>query len=97
MRKKLGACPDKDLGTKVHQVAQIATPRRDLSVWHVTTEISDKSSVDYFMGIVRDGTSVAQLGFVPFGPSTMGPGAFNALAQRALDRLPALPPPHAGG
>ena len=97
VRKKLAACPDKSLGTKVQRVAQIATPRRDLSVWHVTTEISDKSSVDFFMGIVRDGTSVAQVGFVPFGHTTMGPGAFNALAERALDRLPALPPPRSGG
>ena len=63
----------------------------------MTTEISDKSSVDFYMGIVRDGTSVAQVGFVPFGHSTMGPGAFNALVERALDRLPELPPPHAGG
>ena len=28
--------------------------------------------------------------------ATMAPGAFNALAERALDRLPALPPPAAG-
>jgi hypothetical protein len=91
VRKKLGSCADKDLGTDVTRVSEVATARRDLTVWHVRTEISDNSSVDYLMGIVRDGGSVAQVGFVPFAHVTMGPDAFVALVQRALDRLPSLP------
>lgn len=93
VRSRLAACPDKDLGTKVARIAQVAGPRQDLSVWHVTTEISDQSSVDYYMGIVRTGTSVAQVGFVPSGRVAMAPGTFVDLVHRALDRLAALPAP----
>jgi hypothetical protein len=44
------------------------------------------------MGILRDHGSVAQIGFVPDGKVQMAPGAFIALAHRALDRLPTLAP-----
>jgi hypothetical protein len=50
-------------------------------------------SVQYLMGIVRDGTSIAQVGFVPDRKVVMRPGAFVALVHRALDRLGAMPPP----
>ena len=96
VRSRMAACPDKDLGTDVTVIARQTTRTTDLSVWHVTTEISDKTSVDFLMGIARDGTSVAQVGFVPAGKVTMGSGAFPALVRRALDRLPALPPPAKG-
>jgi len=93
VRSKMAACPDKDLGTDVTLIAHQASKTTDLSVWHVTTQISDKTSVEFLMGIVRDGTAVAQVGFVPSGKVTMAAGAFPALVHRALDRLPALPPP----
>jgi len=96
VRSKMAACPDKDLGTDVTMIARQTTKNTDLSVWHVKTEISDNTSVDFLMGIVRDGTSVAQVGFVPSGKVTMADGAFPALVRRALDRLPALPPPAKG-
>ena len=38
---------------------------RALAVWHVTTEVSDDRSLTFLMAIVRRGTAVAQLGFVP--------------------------------
>ncbi|GAA2135912.1 hypothetical protein GCM10009844_01650 [Nocardioides koreensis] len=96
VRAKLDACPDKDLGTDVTPVADVSTKTTDLSVWHVRTEISDESTVDFLMGIARDGTSVAQVGFVPSGKVTMPPGTFPALVRRALDRLAAMPPPAKG-
>ncbi|MFC4784277.1 hypothetical protein ACT8ZV_07370 [Nocardioides sp. MAHUQ-72] len=97
VRSRLAACQDKDLGTDVTRLAQASTRTTDLTVWRVTTEISDQSSVVFFMGIARSGTSVAQVGFVPAGRFTMAPGAFPALVRRALDRLPAMPPPASGG
>jgi DNA-directed RNA polymerase specialized sigma24 family protein len=97
VRAKLAACPDKDLGTDVTPMAHVSTKTTDLSVWHVRTEITDKMSVDFLMGIVRDGTSIAQVGFVPSGKVTMAPGAFPALVHRALDRVSALPAPRSGG
>jgi len=96
VRSKMAACPDKDLGTDVTLIAHETSKTTDLSVWHVTTQISDKTSVEFLMGIVRDGTAVAQVGFVPSGKVTMAAGAFPALVHRALDRLPALPPPAKG-
>ena len=96
VRARLDACPDKDLGTDVSLMAEQTTRTSDLSVWHVSTEISDKSTVEFLMGIARDGTSIAQVGFVPSGQVTMAPGAFPALVRRALDRLAAMPPPAKG-
>ena len=78
---RLDACPDKDLGTDVSLLAEQTTRTSDLSVWHVSTEISDKSTVDFLMGIARDGTSIAQVGFVPSGRVTMASGAFPALVR----------------
>lgn len=96
VRSRLDACPDKDLGTDVSLLDEQTTKTGDLSVWRVSTEISDNSTVDFLMGIARDGTSVAQVGFVPSGDVTMAPGAFPALVRRALDRLAAMPPPAKG-
>jgi ABC-2 type transport system ATP-binding protein len=45
------------------------------------------------VAILRNGTSVAQLNFVQAPDVTMGPGDFEALAFRALDRLAELPRP----
>jgi DNA-directed RNA polymerase specialized sigma24 family protein len=92
VRTKLRTCADRELGTDVVRVTDVSTRHRDLTVWHVTTEISDDESVTYLMGIMRDGGSVAQVGFVPDGKVQMAPGAFISLVHRALDRLPALAP-----
>ena len=90
VRTRLRTCPDRELGSEVVRVADVSNRRQDLTVWHVTTEISDEESVTYLMGILRDGGSVAQVGFVPDGKVQMAPGAFVSLVHRALDRLPAL-------
>jgi len=92
VRGRLGGCADRQLGTDVVRVADTATTKVDLTVWHVTTEISDNQSVTYLMGILRDGGAIAQVGFVPDGKVQMAPGAFVTLVRRALDRLPALAP-----
>ncbi len=93
VRSGLAACPDKDLGTDVVRVAHRDADDTDISVWQLTTEISDEASVTYFMAIMRDGTSLAQLGFVPSAKADMAEGAFVDLAYRALDRLSRLPRP----
>jgi len=45
------------------------------------------------MAILRRGTALAQIGFVPTEDSGMRGGAFDTLAFRALDRLAQMPPP----
>lgn len=96
IRNRMAACPDKDLGTEVSQVAHLSTKNEDLTAWRVTTEISDQMTVVYFMGILRSGTSVGQVGFIPDAKVQMAPGAFADLVHRAMDRLAALPPPSNG-
>ena len=95
VRRELDACPDRDrgLGTDVTRLAHRQSKARDMSVWRLTTELDDNRSVTYLMGIVREGTAVAQVGFVPERGVTMGPGDFVALVARAGERLPAMPPP----
>ena len=88
VRTKLAACPQKDLGSKVDQLENDTTP--DMTVWRVTVSLSDKSSVIYLMAILRQGSNVAQVGFVPSGASTIGDPDFVALAHRAADRLTQL-------
>lgn len=93
IRRRMAACPDNDLGTKVTRSGHLDQKRRDLSVWNVRTEISDEETVSFQMGIVREGTAVSQIGFVPHQGVSMAPGAFMSLVRRALDRLSAMPPP----
>ncbi len=90
VRTKLRTCSDREMGTVVVRVADQTDAGHDLTVWHVKTEISDDETITYLMGIVRDGRSVAQVGFVPDGPVQMAPGAFIDLVRRAADRLPEL-------
>lgn len=95
IRTALATCADKQFGTEVTPVRKLEEKGRDLFVWHVSTEISDDKTVDYLMGVVRDGTSIAQVGFVPAPKVGFAPGAFVAIVERALDRLDAMPPPKA--
>ncbi|WP_151083221.1 hypothetical protein [Nocardioides cynanchi] len=87
VRGKLASCPDRDLGTKVQRIASSA----DLAAWRVRTQVSAKETVTFFMGVVRHGGAVAQVGFVPDGAHTMSTQAFVALVQRAGERLAAMP------
>jgi DNA-directed RNA polymerase specialized sigma24 family protein len=95
VRRELDACPDRNrgLGTDVARLAHRDTASRDLTVWRLTTELDDNRSVTYLMGIVREGTAVGQVTFVPEPGVTMPPGAFIGLVTRAGERLPAMPPP----
>lgn len=93
IRDRLAGCAEKDLGTDVTRVAHRDTKNVDLTVWQLTTEISDEKSVSYTMAVLRDGTSVAQVGFVPSEGARLADGAFVDLVLRALDRLGRLPAP----
>ena len=93
VRQRMASCSDRDPGTDVTPVAHQEHGPREVSVWKVTSELDDKHSVTFFMGIVRRGTAVAQVGFVPSGHAVLAPGDFVQLVDRAGDRLPALPKP----
>jgi DNA-directed RNA polymerase specialized sigma24 family protein len=93
VRDDLAKCSDKHMGTEVTPVKQVTEKGRDLAVWHVSTEINDDQTVEYLMGIVRDGTSITQIGFVPAPEVGFAPGAFLAIVERALARLGEMPGP----
>jgi hypothetical protein len=86
VRSRLASCGDRQLGTKVLRVAN--GPNQ--SVWRVRTQVSDKQTVTFYMGVVRNGGAVAQVGFVPDGSHTMTPDQFTALVHRAGERLAAM-------
>ena len=87
IRNRLASCPKKDLGSHVTQLATSSTATREVTAWRVRVETSKTSSIVYLMAIVRSGSAVAQVGFVPSGPVTMSDADFTALANRAADRL----------
>ncbi len=95
IRRKMAACPERDagLGTEVTELTNEQSKRSDLSAWRLTTELSDDQSVTYLMGVVRTGTAISQVGFVPDRGATMTTDDFVDLVTRAGARLGAMPPP----
>lgn len=95
VRQRLGTCESEDdgLGTEVDQVANLDDGNVSLTAWELTIAVTDERSVRYTMAIMRRGTAVAQLAFVPAPKVEMPQGAFVDLAMRALDRLVEMPRP----
>jgi DNA-directed RNA polymerase specialized sigma24 family protein len=91
VRDKVASCPDRDLGSEVTTLASDSSRDRDLSLWRITSEVSDNETVTYLMGIVRTGGTVGQVGFVPGGGVFIEARDFDALVRRALVRLDDLP------
>ncbi|WP_372735112.1 hypothetical protein [Nocardioides sp.] len=87
VRTKLESCKDRDLGTNVTQVHDETNGNRALTVWRLSVEVSEDRTVTYLMGIIRNGTAVSQLTFIPSGRVVMGSEAFISLAMRAQERL----------
>ncbi len=93
VRQRISVCAGKRLGTTVNRVVHRTGEAEDITVWHLTTEISDDRSVHYLMAVLRSGTAISQLGFIPAPGVEMRPGAFIDLSERALDRLGRMPEP----
>lgn len=87
VRSKLASCPDRELGTKVFRI----TSGQTMTAWRVRTQVTDKQTVTFFMGVIRSGGAVAQVGFVPDGRHTMSNAQFVAVVRRAGERLAAMP------
>jgi hypothetical protein len=91
IRKRMSGCEKRDLSATLDKMQDEAGKTMELSTWHLTTEISDESSVDYYVALIRRGRVVCQVGFIPAPGATVQKGAFQALAERARDRLTNLP------
>ena len=87
VRTKLASCSRHELGTKVTRLAS----GPDLDVWRARTQVSAKQVMTFYMGLVRSGSAVAQVGFVPDGRHSMTTAQFTALVRRAGERLQAMP------
>jgi hypothetical protein len=87
VRSRLDSCSDRALGTKVLRLAGDG----QMTVWRVRTEVTDKKTVTFYMGVVRRGGAVAQVGFVPDGSHTMSTAQFVAVVRRAGERLGDMP------
>jgi hypothetical protein len=68
-----------------------STKTEDLSIWSVTTEVSDNQKVTYLMALARRGEVVVQVGFVPVPGHTISDADFRALTDRAVERISNLP------
>jgi DNA-directed RNA polymerase specialized sigma24 family protein len=93
IRHRLSVCPDKDLGTEVDELLNETKGDRELTVWRIRVEISEDRAVRFLMAVVRQGTAVSQVTFVPSGEVTMDGEAFISLGRRAQARLAQLEPP----
>ena len=93
VRRRIAACGEADLGTTVDNVLQQSSRDTDLTVWDLDVEISDRRSVEFLMAILRKGTAVSQIGFVPGGGLDLGREQFLGVTKRALERLDRLPGP----
>ncbi len=92
VRNRMDACEDKDLGAKITNRSGRVGPRGSVwTMWRLESEINDNQKIAYWMGIVRSGPHVAQVGFVPGDRFDVSPGTFRALVIRARDRLFELP------
>lgn len=90
IRSKLGRCGDRILANSVTRIVDQSSPDRDLAVWRVTSDLSDKQSFTMLMGVAREGDAVAQVGFVPTQGYTMSSADFVAVVRRAAERVAAL-------
>lgn len=86
VRSKLASCADRELGTKVLRL----DGGPSWTAWRVRTQVTSKQTVTFYMGIIRSGGAVAQVGFVPDGSHTMTTAQFAALVRRAGERLGAM-------
>lgn len=87
IRRKMGSCSDRALGTDVLTAASRTGQGEELAVWHVTVEVTETRSVKYYMAVARSGGQLLQLGFIPAPGVEMRRGAFLDLAERGLERL----------
>jgi len=96
VRTRLASCHDRELSTKVKEVRRIDRADRSLTVWRLDIALSDTRSITFWMAIVRNGTGIAQLGFLPAKGASLTGDDFVDLAERAVARLGELGAPQAG-
>jgi hypothetical protein len=89
----MARCEKKDLGAEVSSevVQPVGYRGSEYAMWRLDSEIDDKTSVGFWMGVARVGRYVAQVNFTPSGHDDIDEDTFQALVTRARDRLFELP------
>jgi DNA-directed RNA polymerase specialized sigma24 family protein len=89
VRSRVADCEDRDLATTVTSSRTVRNPRPEIdwSAWDLRTEISEREAIRFRVGFVRIGKTVAQLTFVSAPKDDIVGPRFQALVQRAGDRL----------
>ena len=80
-----------NLGTTVTTLADRTSKKQELHAWALQFEVSDDRSFAFLMAVVRDGSTVSQVGFTPDDGMTMSRPDFVGVSERALERLHDLP------
>ena len=88
LRRVVAGCHLGNLATSVGPERRAAGPgRHEASAWDLTTRVPGSSPVRFRLGLVRAGSRVAELALTPVVGADMSSAAFDALLQRAGDRL----------
>lgn len=90
VRTKLTECAREGFGTEVSRLVDRQTKKSEVAVWRVEVEVSDSSTLEYLMAIMRHKNMVSQLGFVPSRELSIDQDDFVWLTRRAMERLPRL-------
>ena len=93
IERGLARCEDKHLGTSVTSLRDTSDKAGELHAWRLEIELTDTRSVTVYMGAVRSGTAVAQVGFTPVKRALLTDDDFLAVLTRAQMRLDHMPAP----
>jgi len=93
-RDAINGCPDRNAsaGTEVRVLRAYDEGDDSFTAWHLSTRLPDERTVEYSVAFVRSGSAVSQLVFVSAPGARMSDSQFVELTERALARLPQLPP-----
>jgi DNA-directed RNA polymerase specialized sigma24 family protein len=93
-RTAITQCPDREAsaGTEVRVLGKDDKGADAYTAWHLSTRLPGERTIEYSVAFLRSGSAVSQLVFVSAPGARMTDAQFVALAERALQRLPELPP-----
>jgi DNA-directed RNA polymerase specialized sigma24 family protein len=93
-RDAINDCPDRDAsaGTEVRVLQAYDEGDDSFTAWHLSTRLPNERTIEYSVAFIRSGSAVSQLVFVSAPGARMSDAQFVALTERALARLPQLPP-----
>lgn len=91
VRDDIADCPDANLSAEVTQKKKIEGPGFSGRSWKISLEVSEGDRVIIRTGIVRRGSTVAQVTMTPVGDYDVDRKTWEALVKRAGERLTYAP------